>query len=97
MGRLKGWQYALAWASVEAAIADAIWYNDLCSLEKGLQTLTQSLITAGNPSLDEFYTAVQKYNKIKAAMMNEPSAAPSAAANPAETPPQERLRHRARH
>lgn len=53
---------------VEAAIADAIYYNDLCSLDKGLQTLTQSLEAAGNPGLDEFYSEVQKYNKINGAL-----------------------------
>ncbi len=54
--------------SVEAAIADAIYYNDLCSLDKGLQTLTQSLTTAGNPGLDEFYNEIQKYKKIQDTM-----------------------------
>jgi len=66
--------------SVEAAIADAIYYNDLCSLDKGLQTLTQSLSTAGNPGLDEFYGEVQKYNEIRDAMRRgapAPLAAPA--------------------
>ena len=64
------------------ATADAIYYNDLCSLDKGLQTLTQSLSTAGNPGLDEFYGEVQKYNQIRDAMRRgapAPLAAPATA------------------
>jgi len=37
---------------VEEAIADAIYYNDLCSLDKGLEELNKSLDIADNPGLD---------------------------------------------
>ncbi|GEM_PF-3940527 len=50
--------------TVEAAIADALYYNDLCSLDKGLQTLTQSLTAATDPGLDQVKLDIQKYYAI---------------------------------
>jgi hypothetical protein len=72
---------------VEAAIADAIYYNDLCSLDKGLETLTQSLSTANHPGLDETLEAVKKVDEIRKVAQGgsfaEPS--PSAAPSPSTT------------
>jgi hypothetical protein len=47
---------------VEAAIADALYYNDLCSLDKGLEKISQSLTLADHPGLDALGDAQQKYN-----------------------------------
>jgi hypothetical protein len=71
---------------VEAAVADAIYYNDLCSLDKGLETLSKSLSTFNHPGLDEALDAVQKVDAIRAAGQGGSFAAPSPAATPSPTP-----------
>jgi hypothetical protein len=49
---------------VEAAIADAIYYNDLCSLDKGLENLTTALVIAKHPGLDELSAAQDSENQL---------------------------------
>lgn len=49
---------------VEAAIADAIYYNDLCSLDKGLENITTALVIAKHPGLDELVAAQDSENQL---------------------------------
>jgi hypothetical protein len=70
---------------VEAAIADAIYYNDLCSLDKGLETLTKSLTTYNHPGLDETLDAIQKMDTIRGATQGGAFAAPTPSATPSPT------------
>lgn len=70
---------------VEAAIADAIYYNDLCSLDKGLETLSKSLSSFNHPGLDETLDAVRKVDEIRGAGQGGSFAAPSPTATPSPT------------
>jgi hypothetical protein len=49
---------------LEAAIADAIYYNDLCSLDKGLENIQVALDMAKHPGLDELAAAQDAENKL---------------------------------
>jgi hypothetical protein len=49
---------------LEAAIADAIYYNDLCSLDKGLENIQVALDIAKHPGLDELSVAQDAENKL---------------------------------
>ena len=51
---------------LEAAIADAIYYNDLCSLDKGLENIQVALDMAKHPGLDELAAAQDAENKLLA-------------------------------
>lgn len=50
--------------SLEAAIADAIYYNDLCSLDKGLENLAVALDIAKHPGLDDLVAAQDLQNQL---------------------------------
>jgi len=49
---------------LEAAIADAIYYNDLCSLDKGLENIQVALDMAKHPGLDELAAAQDAENLL---------------------------------
>ncbi len=49
---------------LEAAIADAIYYNDLCSLDKGLENIQVALDIAKHPGLDDLEVAQEAQNKL---------------------------------
>ena len=49
---------------LEAAIADAIYYNDLCSLDKGLENIQVALDIAKHPGLDELAAAQDAQNLL---------------------------------
>ncbi len=49
---------------LEAAIADAIYYNDLCSLDKGLENIQVALDIAKHPGLDDLEVAQEEQNKL---------------------------------
>lgn len=74
---------------VEAAVADAIFFNDLCSLNKRLQTITKSLQASSDIGLNQFLTDVQKFRQIQQLVqapnaMSTPVA--SAGASPVASP-----------
>ncbi len=50
--------------SLEAAIADAIYYNDLCSLDKGLENISVALDIAKHPRLEELVAAQDLQNQL---------------------------------
>jgi Abnormal spindle-like microcephaly-assoc'd, ASPM-SPD-2-Hydin len=49
---------------LEAAIADAIYYNDLCSLDKGLENIQVALDIAKHPGLDDLAAAQDTQNQL---------------------------------
>jgi hypothetical protein len=49
---------------LEAAIADAIYYNDLCSLDKGLENIQVALDIAKHPGLDDLAAAQDAQNQL---------------------------------
>jgi HYDIN/CFA65/VesB family protein len=49
---------------LEAAIADAIYYNDLCSLDKGLENIQVALDIAKHPGLDDLAVAQDLQNQL---------------------------------
>lgn len=49
---------------LEAAIADAIYYNDLCSLDKGLENIQVALDIAKHPGLDDLAVAQDAQNQL---------------------------------
>src|SRR5262249_49690792 len=49
---------------LEAAIADTIYYNDLCSLDKGLENIEAALEIAKHPGLDELVAAQEIQNQL---------------------------------
>jgi hypothetical protein len=49
---------------LEATIADAIYYNDLCSLDKGLENIQVALDIAKHPGLDDLEVAQEAQNKL---------------------------------
>jgi len=49
---------------LEAAIADAIYYNDLCSLDKGLENIQVALDIAKHPGLDDLAVAQDAQNLL---------------------------------
>jgi len=74
--------------TVEAAVADAITYNDLCSLNKGLQQVSLSLSQTNDVGMKQFLTELQTFNQIQALMnpSKSTSASPSASTSPTATP-----------
>ncbi|MGO9453252.1 MAG: hypothetical protein ACLQDV_19740 [Candidatus Binataceae bacterium] len=72
---------------VEAAVADAIFYNDLCSLNKGLQSVSKSVQASDDIGLSQFLTDVQKYKQIELLMQTSNAAAsPASTSSPAAQP-----------
>jgi hypothetical protein len=49
---------------LEAAIADAIYFNDLCSLDKGLENIQVALDIAKHPGLDDLAAAQDLQNQL---------------------------------
>ena len=57
--------------SLEAAIADALYYNDLCSLDKGLENIQVALDIAKHPGLDDLAAAQDAENKYRQKKLTE--------------------------
>jgi hypothetical protein len=79
-------QFNIVEYPVEGAIADAIYYNDLCSLDKGLQTLTESLSAFKHPGLDEALDVVKQVDAIRQVEQGGTFALPSPTATPTPNP-----------